>query len=68
MPLIAHFHAEMKIQLLALITAAAMSVITHAKAALLTRVIINTMCIQTITTQLMRNYLIIHLVNVNMEF
>jgi hypothetical protein len=68
MPQIAHYHAEVKIQVLEIITVAAMSVITHAKVALLTRVITNTLCIQTITTQLMRNYLIIHHVNVKMEF
>lgn len=68
MPLTAHYHAEVKTQQSAIITVAAMSVITHAKlVALLTRVITNTMCIQTITTQLMRNYLIIHLVSVKME-
>jgi hypothetical protein len=46
---IAHNHAEVKIQLLAAITVVAMSAITLAKVALLTRVITNTMCIQTNT-------------------
>lgn len=69
MPLTAHFHAEVKTQLLAIITVAAMSVITHAKlVALLTRVITNTLCIQTHTIQLTRNYPIIHLASVKMEF
>lgn len=69
MPLIAHFHAEVKIQLSVIITVAAMSVITHAKlVALLTPVITNTMCIRTITSLIMRNYRLIHLVNVKMEF